>query len=862
MDLIDLTTRYGRIRTRDFCIGGILPVFLSSSSSSFLLSCIFSRSHSHLATMPSPSRTRTRSSAEDLLADRPEDGPPPRSTSPSLDHAQRDQDVQAALHFARARSRTVDQSAAEPIQVGSPGGAGASGAEASADHGTGPDHRRRDAAQKQMEQDVRFFSPEGLPPSSPSGGHHHPHHYSRSSGTGADEDSSRPINLGRDSAGRPPTLHHQAAQARLYRHHRNLSDASLDSSHGAFIDHRQQSHSLGSSAHQPVMLPSRSPGQRGGGRSALREEVVRANRADRDRRTSDLLTGDGDDDDFALSDPVLPVSPRSPRQAPGGPDRPSNLSLSRPDSPVVGGSTTSPRMSASVATARPSAFDSSTLQGSAIIDDADEFDDMLDHRPHPASSSVTGQQHLSPSMATDSAARRHYSRTSQVDGPDVRRFEGDAGSMLTSSRRPSQAEEDVCFPTFQDHPGPGQLDLSGPLEGGRGIPGILPNFPFPFDFSALEEHADKERETWSLGSGGRHEHGAGGVARPAAVSVSADLEGVRRRTAFGASPKSALGSDPLSPDSNGGHGPEKRGRIGMLKQRRLSESVGPRHGRQRKLALFENSGHSNGGPNELVPTRTKTMPAATVLDSKAPLLGKIQRGYSSASAGGQHGRTQSHVDRPYRFSFYSNALPATIHARSLAEIPADGQTFEELFTGRSPSRGPGGEDAWEGSTDPAGGGAGSGANTGAHGTPLQRGAELSSDRGGGANGQWTGKRSSAQNSSATGTTATATSGKDGMTAAQAMANLGAAGRHASGADGAAGGPGNHHHHARRGKQKSSMLMRSDEDAEENTWWLDVLCPTDQEMKVLSKVRSLRCSVILRRRRLICMTIERCLGSIR
>ncbi|QRW16554.1 CorA-like magnesium transporter protein [Rhizoctonia solani] len=35
-------------------------------------------------------------------------------------------------------------------------------------------------------------------------------------------------------------------------------------------------------------------------------------------------------------------------------------------------------------------------------------------------------------------------------------------------------------------------------------------------------------------------------------------------------------------------------------------------------------------------------------------------------------------DRPYRFSFYSNRLSATIHARSLSELPADGQTFEEL----------------------------------------------------------------------------------------------------------------------------------------------------------------------------------------
>lgn len=40
---------------------------------------------------------------------------------------------------------------------------------------------------------------------------------------------------------------------------------------------------------------------------------------------------------------------------------------------------------------------------------------------------------------------------------------------------------------------------------------------------------------------------------------------------------------------------------------------------------------------------------------------------------------------PYRFSFYSNAFPTTIHARTLAELPEDGQSFEDLFNGR-PSR--------------------------------------------------------------------------------------------------------------------------------------------------------------------------------
>ncbi|KAF9567395.1 magnesium transporter [Agrocybe pediades] len=51
-----------------------------------------------------------------------------------------------------------------------------------------------------------------------------------------------------------------------------------------------------------------------------------------------------------------------------------------------------------------------------------------------------------------------------------------------------------------------------------------------------------------------------------------------------------------------------------------------------------------------------------------------------------HGILNTGHDRPYRFSFYSNALSATIHARSLSELPAEGQTFEQLFSGVQPQR--------------------------------------------------------------------------------------------------------------------------------------------------------------------------------
>jgi magnesium transporter len=38
-----------------------------------------------------------------------------------------------------------------------------------------------------------------------------------------------------------------------------------------------------------------------------------------------------------------------------------------------------------------------------------------------------------------------------------------------------------------------------------------------------------------------------------------------------------------------------------------------------------------------------------------------------------------------------------------------------------------------------------------------------------------------------------------------------------------------------GAGEQASMMRHD-DPESSTWWLDVLCPTDEEMKMLSKVR--------------------------
>lgn len=90
------------------------------------------------------------------------------------------------------------------------------------------------------------------------------------------------------------------------------------------------------------------------------------------------------------------------------------------------------------------------------------------------------------------------------------------------------------------------------------------------------------------------------------------------------------------------------------RQRKASQTLARRAG---KLALFEG-----------FETQPEDLP------TKAPrAIKKPVPAYSDAAP----------VSNAYRFSFYSNALPATIHARTLSELPAEGQSFEDLFAGRA-----------------------------------------------------------------------------------------------------------------------------------------------------------------------------------
>ncbi|KAJ7498544.1 hypothetical protein FB451DRAFT_2249 [Mycena latifolia] len=231
-----------------------------------------------------------------------------------------------------------------------------------------------------------------------------------------------------------------------------------------------------------------------------------------------------------------------------------------------------------------------------------------------------------------------------------------------------------------------------------GLPTYQPNASqSEFDFTPMDEFATVEKARLEL------------------TSPKFSLSALRART--------------VAPDSDdidiaeGSSDPQRR----SSPQRKLSHSnPRPRHHRKGgggKMALFE----GNTG------------------DPPPPFIDGAQ------TTTGIPGILHTGHDRPYRFSFYSNALSATIHARSMSELPAEGQSFTDLFSGVPPPR----------------------EQAAARDRPTRPGpTPVVGDK---------------------------------------------TPRHSN--------YGNHHRHGAA-------------DAESSTWWLDVQSPTDDEMKMLSKVFSI------------------------
>jgi magnesium transporter len=186
-----------------------------------------------------------------------------------------------------------------------------------------------------------------------------------------------------------------------------------------------------------------------------------------------------------------------------------------------------------------------------------------------------------------------------------------------------------------------------------------------FDFLPMEEFAEEEKAKLGISSG----------------TTKFSLTAFRKRYA-GVDTSAAQAEEP--PD-----GPSDLANTFSrpIRHRKLSQSVSSprlhRKGIGGKMALFEgNTGDpihsppgrfgvvwgSQGGPGSVTSFENTATTAPPGTAGISPGMGILTTGH----------------DRPYRFSFYSNALSATIHARSLSELPADGQSFEALFTGITP----------------------------------------------------------------------------------------------------------------------------------------------------------------------------------
>ncbi|VDB96598.1 unnamed protein product [Peniophora sp. CBMAI 1063] len=114
------------------------------------------------------------------------------------------------------------------------------------------------------------------------------------------------------------------------------------------------------------------------------------------------------------------------------------------------------------------------------------------------------------------------------------------------------------------------------------------------------------------------------------------------------------------------------------RERKLSHSNHvPRRQGGGKMALFESG--ATGASSMSAPRLSHLSPPGP-LNSALSSFENLPAAAALSTPGILPGGNGGH-DRPYRFSFYSNALSATIHARSLSELPAEDQSFEDMFSG-------------------------------------------------------------------------------------------------------------------------------------------------------------------------------------
>jgi magnesium transporter len=317
----------------------------------------------------------------------------------------------------------------------------------------------------------------------------------------------------------------------------------------------------------------------------------------------------------------------------------------------------------------------------------------------------------------------------------------EAGDVLAQDIRPSlsveplpqNATEDVAASNF-------------------GLPTYQANGPSScFDFTRMEEFATTEKATLGLNAPTNARFSFSAVRGRAKVNVDSPII---------APAEEAVLSD-QAPQSEDG---PSSGQV-PLRHRKLSQSNpfprSHRKGIGGKMALFENIGQETPSFSPVTPDRY--IPSGPSYD--------FVPGINIPSPRPNGGILNTGHDRPYRFSFYSNALSATIHARSLSELPADGQTFEQLF---------------------------SGALSQPHTSPQPIFSPPYQET----------NKSSDNNTNY-------------------FSNVGS------------NGNGNRRGFIEKASGKGLNDMKAlHAEQDMNTWWLDIQCPTDEEMKMLSKVFSI------------------------
>lgn len=231
------------------------------------------------------------------------------------------------------------------------------------------------------------------------------------------------------------------------------------------------------------------------------------------------------------------------------------------------------------------------------------------------------------------------------------------------------------------------------------------------------------------------------------------------------------------------------------------------------MALFE---QSNAPPPSLAfraphlsasgtgPTTLSAVPSYDNLPDVLTGIGGTQNGVGSPPGILQippSGLGSGH-DRPYRFSFYSNSLSATIHARSLSELPAEGQTFEELFSGLKPP------------SD----------TTSATMNNISRPSTRMSGAGGIGVQTKSGVSTPVPLSMPLPERQSGISKMSAITRGLGNGFHGGVGPGGGGFGAGGGGP-------------NGVGRANGNASDTNTWWLDIQSPTDEEMKLLTKVRT-------------------------